>query len=228
MALSVLVVEDDIDLARNLCDFLEIKGYLPDHAGDVATAKHLLTGNRYDLVVLDISLPGGSGIALCATIRQELRQSTPIVMLTAKDDLDTKLDAFDLGADDYIVKPAALREIEARIRALIRRARREVDSDVLVVADLRMETGSLRVERAGQPIALPPVPLRILRLLMANAPNVVRHSTLQREIWGDEPPDNHGLIVHMHTLRNAVDRPFGRQLIQTVRGFGYRIADADQ
>ena len=228
MALSVLVVEDDIDLARNLCDFLEIKGYLSDHALDMATARHLLSSERYDLVILDISLPGGSGIDLCSTIRQELRQTTPIVMLTAKDDLDTKLDAFDLGADDYIVKPAALREIEARIRALIRRARHEVDSEVMQVADLQMEAGTLRVERAGQTIALQPVPLRILRLLMANAPNVVRHSTLQREIWGDDPPDNHGLIVHMHTLRNAVDRPFGRQLIQTVRGFGYRIADADQ
>ncbi|HET6718319.1 MAG TPA: response regulator transcription factor [Rhodocyclaceae bacterium] len=228
MPLSVLVVEDDIDLARNLCDFLEIKGYLPDHAGDVTTAKHLLGSESYDLVVLDVSLPGGSGIGLCKTIRHELRQSTPIVMLTAKDDLDTKLDAFDLGADDYIVKPAALREIEVRIRALIRRARREVDNDSLVVADLQMDTGSLRVERAGQLISLPPVPLRILRLLMANSPNVVLHSTIQREIWGDDPlDDKHGLIVHMHTLRNAVDRPFTHPLIHTVRGFGYRIADAE-
>ena len=216
MSQSVLVVEDDIDLARNLCDFLEIKGYLSDHAGDFATAKHLLNNETYDLVVLDVSLPGGTGIGLCKSIRHELRLSMPIVMLTAKDDLDTKLDAFDLGADDYIVKPAALREIEARIRALIRRARREVDNDTLVVADLQMDTGSLRVERAGQLITLPPVPLRILRLLMANAPNVVLHSAIQREIWGEDPPDdNHGLIVHMHTLRNAVDRPFPQALIQS-------------
>lgn len=227
MSLSVLVVEDDFDLARNLCDFLEIKGYIPDHASDVATARHLLGSEVYDLVVLDVSLPGGSGIGLCKAIRHELRQSTPIVMLTAKDDLDTKLDAFDLGADDYIVKPTALREIEARIRALIRRARREVDNESLVVGDLKMDTGSLRVERAGQLISLPPVPLRILRLLMANAPNVVLHSVIQRELWGDDPHDNHGLIVHMHTLRNAVDRPFAHALIHTVRGFGYRIADAE-
>lgn len=229
MALSVLVVEDDIDLARNLCDFLEIKGYLPDHACDIATARHLLGCESYDLVVLDVSLPGGSGISLCKVIRHELRQTIPIVMLTAKDDLDSKLDAFDLGADDYIVKPAALREIEARIRALIRRARREVESDTLTVADLRMDTGSLRIERAGQLISLPPVPLRILRLLMANSPNVVLHSAIQREIWGDDPlDDKHGLIVHMHTLRNAVDRPFAHQLIHTVRGFGYRIADGEE
>ena len=180
MSLSVLVVEDDFDLARNLCDFLEIKGYLPDHASDVSKAKHLLGNETYDLVVLDVSLPGGSGIDLCKTMRHELRLSTPIVMLTAKDDLDTKLDAFDLGADDYIVKPAALREIEARIRALIRRSRREVDNDTLSIGDLHMDTGSLRVERAGRLITLPPVPLRILRLLMANAPNVVLHRAIQR------------------------------------------------
>ena len=228
MSLSILIVEDDFDLARNLCDFMAIKGYLPDHASDIATARHLLKSETYDLAVLDVSLPGGSGVDLCKAIRHELRLSMPIVMLTAKDDLDTKLDAFDLGADDYIVKPAALREIEARIRALIRRARREVDHDALVVADLQMDTGSLRVERAGQLITLPPVPLRILRLLMANSPNVVLHAAIQKEIWGDDPPDdNHGLIVHMHTLRNAVDRPFPQALIQTVRGFGYRIADAE-
>jgi DNA-binding response OmpR family regulator len=92
-----------------------------------------------------------------------------------------------------------------------------------------MDAGSLRVERAGQPITLPPLPLRILRLLMANAPNVVLHGAIQRELWGDDPGDDkHALMVHMHTLRNAVDRPFGHQLIHTVRGFGYRIADVDE
>lgn len=226
---AILVVEDDIDLARNLCDFLEIKGYLTDYAADVPTARHLLGSMTYDLVVLDVGLPGGSGVSLCQAIRQEFRLAIPIVMLTANDDLETKLDAFDLGADDYIVKPAALREIEARIRALIRRSRREVESDTLAVADLLMDTGSLRVERAGQPITLPPLALRILRLLMANSPNVVLHDALQREVWGDETPDDkHGLMVHMHTLRNAIDRPFDRQLIHTVRGFGYRIADAEE
>jgi len=228
MAFSVLVVEDDSDLASNLCDFLEIKGYLSDHAADANTARHLLASETYDLVVLDITLPGGDGIGLCRLIREELKLPLPIVMLTAKDDLDSKLDAFDLGADDYIVKPAALREIEARIRALIRRSRREVDASVLEVADLRMDPRTMQVERGGTPIVLAPIPLRILRLLLTNAPNVVLHTTIQRELWGDEPHDQHALIVHMHALRSAVDRPFAKQLIHTVRSFGYRIADADQ
>lgn len=227
MAYAVLLVEDDFELARNVCDFLELKGYLADHAANVAEATHRLASDTYDLLILDIALPGGDGVSLCRHVRQEMRLNLPIVMLTAKDDLDSKVDAFDFGADDYIVKPAALREIEARIRALIRRARRETDPQHLAVGDLRFDPGSLRVERAGVTITLPPVPLKILRLLMTHAPNVVLRTTIQKEIWGDEPQDPHALIVHMHTLRNAVDRPFDRQMIQTVRGFGYRIAHAD-
>ena len=225
MASTVLIVEDDQDLARNLSDFLELKGYVTDHAADGLSALHLLATNPYDLVVLDLMLPGIDGMTLCRRIRDEIRSQMPIVMLTAKDELDTKISAFDLGADDYVIKPAALREIEARIRALIRRAAREVvDGDVLQVGDLRLDTGTMRVERDGQVISLQPVPLKILALLMRKSPNVVHRNAIQREIWGDEPCDNHALIVHMHTLRNAVDKPFGKQLIHTVRGFGYRIA----
>lgn len=225
MAHSVLIVEDDLDLARNLCDFLELKAYLPDHAADVPTARHLLAANVYDLVVLDVGLPGGDGISLCREIRTALKQAMPIVMLTAQDDLDRKLTAFDFGADDYVVKPTALKEIEARIRALIRRSRHEVESQILEVGDLRMDSSALRVERGGKLLSLPPLPLKILRLLMLRSPNVVLREAIQQEIWGDEPADPHALIVHMHTLRSAVDKPFEHQLIHTVRGFGYRLAD---
>ncbi|PKO36857.1 MAG: DNA-binding response regulator [Betaproteobacteria bacterium HGW-Betaproteobacteria-6] len=224
MASRLLIVEDDRDLAGNLIDFLEIQGYLTDYAADGHAALGLLANNEYDLVVLDITLPGVDGLTICSRIRQQLRSKVPVVMLTAKDEVDTKIGAFDIGADDYVVKPASLREIEARIRALIRRAGRESDSDLLVVGDLRMDVGTMKIERAGQPIVLAPVPTRILMLLMRRSPNVVHRLGIHREIWGDEPGDTHALIVHMHTLRNAVDKPFERQLIHTVRGFGYRIA----
>jgi DNA-binding response OmpR family regulator len=224
MGNSVLIVEDDRDLARNLVDFLQLRGYVVDYASDGFSAIHLIDKNDYDLVVLDLKLPGQDGLTVCQRMRTELRSRVPVVVLTAKDDLDTKVCALDSGADDYVVKPAALREIEARIRALIRRARREGDSDVLEVGDLRLDTGTMRVERGGRPIALPPVPLKILTLLMRRSPNVVHQAAIQREIWDDEPEDNHALIVHMHTLRNAVDKPFDRQLVHTVRGFGYRVA----
>jgi len=224
MASRLLIVEDDRDLAGNLIDFLEIQGYLTDYAADGHAALGLLASNEYDLVVLDITLPGVDGLTICSRIRQQLRSKVPVVMLTAKDEVDTKIGAFDIGADDYVVKPASLREIEARIRALIRRAGRDSDSDLLVVGDLRMDVGTMKIERAGQPIVLAPVPTRILMLLMRRSPNVVHRQAIHREIWGDEPGDTHALIVHMHTLRNAVDKPFERQLIHTVRGFGYRIA----
>lgn len=224
MANRLLIVEDDRDLARNLIDYLEIQGYVPDYAPDGHAALRLLAANTYDLVVLDQMLPGIDGIGICKRVRQDLLSQVPIVMLTAKDDIDTKISAFDIGADDYVVKPVALRELEARIRALIRRASQENDNAVMVVGNLRFDTGTMKIERAGQPIAMPPVPTKILALLMRHSPNVVHRLAIHREIWGDEPGDNHALIVHMHTLRNVVDKPFEQQLIHTVRGFGYRIA----
>lgn len=224
MANRLLIVEDDRDLARNLIDYLEIQRYAPDYAPDGHAALNLIAANSYDLIVLDLMLPGIDGIGVCKRIRQELFSRVPIVMLTAKDDIDVKISAFDIGADDYVVKPVAMRELEARIRALIRRASQEKDNAVLVVGDLRFDTGTMKIERAGQVVALPPVPTKILSLLMRHSPNVVHRLAIQREIWGDEPGDNHALIVHMHTLRNAVDKPFEQQLIHTVRGFGYRIA----
>lgn len=224
MASRLLIVEDDRDLAGNLIDFLEIQGYVTDFAADGHTALNLLAANHYDLVVLDLTLPGVDGMTICSRIRQQLRSQVPVVVLTAKDEINTKISAFDIGADDYVVKPASLREIEARIRALIRRAGRESDNDLLIIGDLRMDVGTMKIERAGQSIALPPVPTRILMLLMRRSPNVVHRLAIHREIWGEAPGDNHALIVHMHALRNAIDKPFDRQLIHTVRGFGYRIA----
>lgn len=224
MANRVLIVEDDLDLARNLIDFLEIQGYATDYAADGLVGLSMMAANEYDLVVLDLMLPGMDGMTLCSRMRQQLHSQVPVVMLTAKDEIDTKISAFDIGADDYVVKPTALREVEARIRALIRRSRRESDNDLLIIGDLRMDVGTMKIERAGHPISLPPVPTKILMLLMRRSPNVVHRLAIHREIWGEESGDNHALIVHMHALRNAIDKPFERQLIHTVRGFGYRIA----
>ena len=224
MASRLLIVEDDRDLARNLIDYLEIQGYAPDYAPDGYAALHLLAANSYDLVVLDLMLPGIDGVAIAKRIRQDLLSQVPIVILTAKDDIDTKITAFDIGADDYVVKPVAMRELEARIRALIRRAGQENNKAIMMVGDLRFDTGTMKIERAGQTIVMPPVPTKILSLLMRHSPNVVHRLAIHREIWGDAPGDNHALIVHMHALRNAVDKPFEQQLIHTVRGFGYRIA----
>lgn len=224
MAHSVLIVEDDRDLARNLIDYLELRGYVTDYAPDGFAAINQLRANHYDLAILDLMLPGIDGIAVCHRLRNELLKKTPVMMLTAKDDVDVKVSAFDFGADDYIVKPVILKELEARARALIRRSYHEGDSPVMAVGDLRFDCGTMRVERAGKVITLPPVQLRILSLMIKHSPNVVTQQAIAREIWGDDHGDKHAMVVHMHALRNAIDKPFGQQLIHTVRGFGYRIA----
>jgi len=172
-------------------------------------------------------LPGIDGIAICHRLRHELLKRTPVIMLTAKDDVDVKVSALDAGADDYIVKPVALKELEARARALYRRTNSDGESPVMAVGDLRFDAGTMKVERAGKLIAMPPVQLRILSLLIKHSPNVVTQQAIAREIWGDEPGDKHSMVVHMHDLRAAVDKPFSQQLIHTVRGFGYRIAATD-
>lgn len=221
----ILIIEDDRDLASNLMDFLEVHGYSLDYASDGQSALALLEENHYDLILLDNGLPGMSGLALCKQLREVHKNPVQIIFLTARDDVDTKITAFDLGADDYVVKPASLKEIEARIRARLRRASPSIQHEVLRVGDLCFDTGSMRVERAGQLLTIAPVPARILMLLMRQSPNVVSYEDMSREIWGGNiQADSHALAVHMHSLRTAIDKPFDNEMIHTVRGFGYRLA----
>ncbi|MBI2306897.1 MAG: response regulator transcription factor [Rhodocyclales bacterium] len=225
MARNLLIVEDDRDLASNLIDFLEVYGYTADYASDGMSALTLAQENAYDLIVLDLSLPRMDGLRVCRQLRENQQNRMPIVVLTAKDDIETKIAAFDIGADDYVVKPASLREVEVRIRALIRRTQGGQETEALQVGDLRFDIGTMKIARAGVPISLAPVPAKILLMLMRQSPNVVHRLAINRELWGNEDhSESHALIVHMHALRNAVDKPFDRQLIHTVRGFGYRIA----
>ena len=223
---QILIVEDDRDLASNLLDFLEVHGYGLDYASDGQSALALLSENDYDLVVLDYGLPGMNGLALCKQIRDAQKKTIPIIFLTARDDIDTKITAFDLGADDYVVKPVSLKEIEARVRALIRRSSMHPVHEVLQVGDLTLDTGPMRIERAGRVINLAPVPTRILMLLMRKSPNLVSYDEIAQEIWGRPmQAESHALTVHMYSLRNAIDKPFRGELIHTVRGFGYRVAE---
>lgn len=220
----ILIVEDDRDLASNLIDYLSLRGYTTKHAADGEFALALLESEHFDLIVLDLNLPGMDGLKICEHYRRQLHGKTPVIVLTAQDDVDVKISLLDIGADDYVIKPVTLREIDARIRALIRRAGGEGDGPILSVADLRFDTGTMRLERAGQVLTLAPIPLRMLALLMRHSPNVVLQRDIFREIWKDDGGDKHALLVHMHALRNAVDKPFKHQLIHTVRGFGYRVA----
>ena len=221
----VLVVEDNRTLSEMIGEYLEGRGFDVDYAGDGVDGYRLATENNYDVVVLDLMLPRMDGIELCRRLRSEARKSTPVLMLTARDTLDDKLSGLRLGADDYLTKPFAIQELEARLRALIRRERRQVGSEVLKVADLVLDPASLRVTRAGMELQLSPIGLRLLTILMRESPRVVGRQEIEREIWGNSLPDSDTLRSHLYNLRKVIDKPFDTSLLHTVQSAGYRIAD---
>lgn len=226
-ALHVLVIEDNPDLAANVCDYLESKGHIVDVAGDGLTGLHLAVTRDYDAIVLDIVLPGMDGLRLCHKFREEARRSTPVLMLTARDALDDRVAGLECGADDYVLKPFALRELEARLKALVRRSSAALTPSVLRVGDLEYDPALVRVRRGSREISLPPIPLKLLETLMRAAPRVVRREELERTVWGDAPPDSDALRSHLHTVRAAVDAAGEPALIHTLRGVGYRIMVPD-
>lgn len=222
--LKILVIEDNADLAANLVDYLEARGYLVDTASDGLNGLHLASTQNFDVILLDLILPGLDGIALCRHLREKIGKATPVLMLTARDTLDDKVSGLEAGADDYLVKPFALREVVARIQALTRRAQATVVSQELRVTDLVFSPATCTVNRAGQSIELPPIPLRILEALMRASPRVVTRDELERAVWGDAPPDSDALRTHLHFLRSAIDKPFDRPLLHTLRGIGWQLA----
>ena len=225
--LRILVVEDNPDLAANLVDYLEAKGHLTDATGDGISGLRLATRNSYDVIILDLVLPGLDGVSLCRRLRQEVGKLTPILMLTARDSIEDKITGLEAGADDYVVKPFEMRELAARIKALGRRAHAASPRQKLRIGDLLFDTATFQVVRAGKLLELPPIPLRILETLMRASPRVLDRAELERSVWGDAPPDSDSLRAHLHVLRNAIDKPFDKALIHTLRGIGWQITDKD-
>ncbi|HEX2529923.1 MAG TPA: response regulator transcription factor [Burkholderiaceae bacterium] len=221
--MHVLIVEDNPDIIANLYDFLEPLGYTLDVARNGVAGLSCAVNARYDMIVLDLSLPGLAGLDVCRKLRKEHRLATPILMLTARDTIQDKLAGFDAGADDYLVKPYALPELDARMKALLRRSRHETVECVLAFEELRLDTGTGQASRAGKLLALTPIGYKILAALMRNAPNLVTREALEREVWGDNPPDSDALRTHIHALRQVMDKPFSRPMLVTVPGVGYRL-----
>ncbi len=220
---SILLIEDHHDIADMVCEFMESHGYLMDYAADGITGLHLAVTGEYDVIILDLMLPGMDGIELLTKLRQEARKATPILILSARDTLDDKLSGLDAGADDYLVKPFEIKELEARTRALIRRERGQATPETLQVGDLIFNTGTIEVSRNKQAIKLAPIGLKILRILMQQSPRVVSRREIERQIWGDILPDSDTLRSHMYNLRKCIDRPFDEQLLHTIQNSGYRI-----
>jgi DNA-binding response OmpR family regulator len=225
--ISVLIIEDSQDLAANMADYLEARGYLVDVAMDGVTGLHLAVTLPHDVIVLDLMLPGIDGLTLCRRLRQDAQSTVPVLMLTARATLDDKAAGFGVGADDYLTKPFELRELDLRLRALTRRTRAKENLRLLNVADLDFDLDTFTVQRAGQAVTLPMLSLKILELLMKRAPSVVRRRELEQAVWGDSPPDSDALRVHMHTLRSAIDPPGLPPLLHTLRGIGYQLKVPD-
>ncbi|WP_455201506.1 response regulator transcription factor [Kaarinaea lacus] len=222
--MRILIIEDNSDLAANIYDFLEVKGHTLDAAADGITGLHLAVVNDYDAIVLDVMLPGMDGLMLCKKLREEAGKQTPVLMLTARDTLNDKLAGFGMGADDYLVKPFELQELEARLLALQRR-NAGASARNLKVGDLSFDIDTLTVRRKDKIITLTPTGLKILELLMRKSPHVVSRREIEHMLWGDEPPDSDAIRSHMHTLRVAVDHPFDQALIHTVHGIGFRLEE---
>ena len=224
--MRILVIEDNRDIAANLGDFLEDRGHTVAYAADGVAGLHLAVVNDFDAIILDLNLPGMDGLEVCKRLRAEGRKQTPVLMLTARDSLDSKLAGFESGADDYLVKPFALQEVEARLAVLARRGK-AAQPRVLHVADLEYNLDTLEIMRGGKAIQLNPTALKILQSLMEASPSVVTRLELENRVWGEELPDSDSLRVHIHGLRAAIDKPFDKALIQTRHGIGYRIADTE-
>jgi DNA-binding response OmpR family regulator len=225
--MRVLLIEDHRDIAENIKEYIEGKCCEIDIATTGEEGLEKLAQSRYDAVVLDLMLPGIDGLTVCRRMRAQLQLQLPVLMLTAKDLVTDKVEGFEAGADDYLVKPFSLLELEARLKALLRRSAAPQATQVLQIGSLRYDPNTLTAEREGAPIKLNPSTRRILLLLMQNSHRVVSREELEHELWPDEAPEGDVLRAHMYALRNAIDKPFRERLLRTVHGEGYRLALPD-
>jgi two-component system copper resistance phosphate regulon response regulator CusR len=220
--MRILLVEDDAELASILRDGLTEEGFHVVHERDVAGGRSRAILGAFDVIVLDVMLPGGDGFELCRTLR-ERGVSTPVLMLTARDTVDDRVRGLDCGADDYVPKPFAFRELVARLRALARRPPSTVP-DVIHVADLEVDTRAHRVRRAGKPIELTAKEFALLEFFARHAGQVVDRAAITAHVWDENhDPFTNVLEVLVRRLRRKIDDSFDVKLIHTLRGAGYRL-----
>ncbi len=220
--IRMLIVEDHLALAENLFEYFDQNRFILDFAPDGLTALHLLATNTYDVIVLDVMLPGVSGYEICRRIRTDLKCNTPVIMMTAKDQLQDKEQGFAQGADDYLVKPFNLRELELRVLALDRRHR--PPRDRLQVGKLSFDPGTLKATLEGcDPLTLSGSAARLLETFMRASPNIVTHEQLQDAFGTNREMDANTLRTHVYMLRKQLQQSFGDPMIKTIHGRGYRL-----
>ncbi len=223
--MNILLVEDDIDLAATVVDFFELESTICDHAANGVAGLSLIQQNTYDAIVLDINMPKMNGLSVCAAMRKE-GIDTPVLMLTARDTLDDKLEGFASGTDDYLVKPFELKELLARVNALAKRRSGQVEK--FHIADLAIDTRLKQAVRNGETLKLSPTGYKILEALARRSPAPVSREKLMQAVWGDNIPDSNSLKVHLYNLRKLVDQDNNKALIQTIGSQGFALrAPAD-
>jgi len=223
--MKVLLVEDDPKIASFVKIGLESNNYHVDVAYDGMLGEKMATAKNYDILILDVVIPGISGFDLCKNIRNNNIQ-TPVIMLTSLDTVDDKLTGFECGADDYIIKPFSFRELLARMRALNRRNKDTFISPVVKVLDLELDSLSRKVKRNNREIRLTPTEYKILELLMNNKGKVFDRMDIAEKIWGFSFNSGTNVIdVHINSLRKKIDRDFSQKLIHTKVGFGYLLCE---
>jgi two-component system, OmpR family, response regulator MprA len=220
----LLVVDDDPDVLNSLGRALRMSGYSVTVASNGGDALDALARSPVDLVVLDILMPIVDGFEVCRRLR-ERGDDTPVLALTARDGVDDRVAGLEVGADDYLVKPFSLRELLARIRALLRRSRPA--REVLGYADLTLDTATRRVTRDGLPIELTKIEFSLLELMLRNAEQVLSYELILDRVWGyGEAPASNGLQVFVAMLRRKLEDGGGRRLVHNVRGVGYVLRTA--
>jgi two-component system copper resistance phosphate regulon response regulator CusR len=219
----ILLVEDEVKLSKIICEELNANGYQTDIAGDGLEASRLFAENSYALVLLDINLPYKNGYVLCREFRDQ-NNKIPIIMLSAAGEIHDKVEAFNIGADDYIVKPFHFSELFARVKVFLKRSELPAQSDKLTVEDMEINFLNKTVTRAGVVIPLTAKEFTLLSLLARNRDRVISKQEILEKVWDlSFDTGTNTIEVYISFLRNKIDKPFSLKLIHTKPGFGYYI-----
>jgi two-component system, OmpR family, response regulator MprA len=225
-SVKILVVDDEPAVRESLRRALQLEGYAVDLAGDGEEALERVTGDGVDAVVLDVNMPRLDGLEACRRLRAQ-GNTLPVLMLTARDEVSDRVAGLDAGADDYVVKPFALEELLARLRALLRRAVPDGGGEVLRFADVELDLGTREVRRGGEPIELTRTEFSLLELFLRNPRQVLTRSIIFERVWGyDFGFGSNSLDVYIGYLRRKTEQGGRPRLIQTIRGVGYALREA--
>ena len=221
--MRILLIEDDVPAATFLVKGLNESGHVVDHAPDGASGLHLALTGCYDAIIADRMLPKRDGLSIVRMLRAD-RNETPVLILSALGEVDDRVEGLRAGGDDYLVKPYAFVELQARLEVLSRRRRSDAATEVLTVADLSIDLRKQTVTRAGRIIRLQPREFRLLEYLMRHAEQVVTRTMLLEQVWDFHfDPKTNVIDVQISRLRTKVDKDFQTALVHTVRGSGYKI-----